>query len=207
MKHPWVEQIGVVASLLRELCIPPTALSPLMAHAEAVRRDADRLGLVAVADADVVPRRHTADSLLFALARAPLAGESWADIGTGAGFPGMVLAIAYPATSFLLIEPQQRRAGFLEVQVADLGLANVTVTTQRVEAIAPAFDVATARALAEPTFALESAWRLVAPDGCAVIAVGDGTPEIGGTQLVELARPGVDSSGRLLIMARPRQGA
>ena len=116
-------EIGAISALLRELALPSNLLSQLLAHAAAVAGDADRLGLVSIADSEHVLARHTADSLLFALARAPQAGERWIDVGSGAGFPGLVLGCAYPQTDFVLSEPQQRRAGFLDLQITRLGLA------------------------------------------------------------------------------------
>ena len=55
------------------------------------------------------------------------------DIGTGAGFPGMILAFALPDTEVILCEPLQKRASFLQFIKADLGLQNVTVANCRVE--------------------------------------------------------------------------
>jgi 16S rRNA (guanine527-N7)-methyltransferase len=57
------------------------------------------------------------------------------DIGTGAGFPGMVLAVAMPETECTLCEPLQKRAAFLGFIVRELELSNVTVETSRVEAL------------------------------------------------------------------------
>ncbi len=206
VKHP--DGVGALAALLRELQLSPGFLSPLLAHAAAVRREGDRLGLVSKVDLDHVLPRHTADSLLFALARAPAAGEGWADVGTGAGFPGLVLAICYPATRFALIEPQQRRAGFLELMAADLGLSNCEVVAARASA-APqrAFDVVTARALAEPSVALDAISALLREGGEAMLAVSEDVPTPSGARVLRMARPGVDSPGRLLMMTRRAEGA
>ena len=56
------------------------------------------------------------------------------DVGTGAGFPGLILAIAYPHTPTLLCEPRHKRASFLKYVAMELELNNVTVIKQRVEA-------------------------------------------------------------------------
>jgi 16S rRNA (guanine527-N7)-methyltransferase len=200
-------QVAVLAGLLRELSLSASLLSPLLAHANAVSTDADRLGLVSERDPESILARHTADSLLFALARAPEAGEQWADVGTGAGFPGLVLALCYPDASFTLIEPQQRRAGFLELQVTDLGLTNAVVVPERGAAGGGDFDVATARALAEPLLALEALKALVMPEGTVLLAVGKNAVAPAGADDLDVRRPGVDSPGRIFMIAESLGGA
>jgi 16S rRNA (guanine527-N7)-methyltransferase len=72
------------------------------------------------------------------------------DIGTGAGFPGMILAFALPETEVILCEPLQKRAGFLQFIKADLGLKNVTVANCRVEELEPRpVDLVTSRAVTD----------------------------------------------------------
>ncbi|MFA5890609.1 MAG: RsmG family class I SAM-dependent methyltransferase [Actinomycetota bacterium] len=194
------EDVAAVSALLWELGLPVTLLSPLLAHADAVEAEADRLGLISAADRGHVLSRHTADSLLFALAHAPQPGETWVDVGSGAGFPGMVLGICYAETSFQLVEPQQRRAGFLDLQVTRLGLANVDVRAARASDISPGFDVATARALAEPLLALELLRRL-ASAGVSMVAVGSEAVAPSGVTDMDVRRAGVDSPGRIFMIA------
>jgi 16S rRNA (guanine527-N7)-methyltransferase len=72
------------------------------------------------------------------------------DIGTGAGFPGMILAFALPKTQVTLVEPLTKRASFLQFIKADLGLDNVTVVKKRVEEMEPKiFDIVTSRAVTD----------------------------------------------------------
>lgn len=72
------------------------------------------------------------------------------DIGTGAGFPGMILAIAMPETQITLVEPLAKRASFLQFIKADLKLDNVTVVKKRVEEMEPQrFDLITSRAVTD----------------------------------------------------------
>ncbi len=76
--------------------------------------------------------------------------DSLMDIGTGAGFPGMILAIALPQTQVTLVEPLTKRASFLQFIKADLGLENVTVVKKRVEEMQPQiFDCITSRAVTD----------------------------------------------------------
>lgn len=95
-----------------------------------------------------LPRLWTRHVLNSAIA-APLVHGSTADIGSGAGLPGLVLAIARPDVEMTLIEPMERRVNWLHEQVAELGLENVTVLRSRAEDVPTSekFDVITARAV------------------------------------------------------------
>ncbi|WP_201352511.1 16S rRNA (guanine(527)-N(7))-methyltransferase RsmG [Hydrogenimonas urashimensis] len=76
--------------------------------------------------------------------------ETLLDIGTGAGFPGMVLAIVMPDTACTLCEPLAKRASFLGFIARELGLENVTVEARRIEDLPPFFcDLITSRAVTE----------------------------------------------------------
>ncbi len=96
-----------------------------------------------------VPRlwdRHILNSAVV-LPRVPQ-GAAVADVGTGAGLPGLVWAIGRPDLKVTLIEPLLRRTTFLDEAVAALGLDNVTVLRARAEDVTQTFDVVTARAVA-----------------------------------------------------------
>jgi 16S rRNA (guanine527-N7)-methyltransferase len=78
------------------------------------------------------------------------------DIGTGAGFPGMILAFALPDTQVTLVEPLTKRASFLQFVKADLGLNNVTVVKKRVEEMdVKIFDMITSRAVTDTNMLLK----------------------------------------------------
>ncbi len=82
--------------------------------------------------------------------------ESLMDIGTGAGFPGMILAFGLPQTQVTLVEPLTKRASFLQFIKADLGLDNVTVIKKRVEDMEPhIFDMITSRAVTDTKMLLK----------------------------------------------------
>lgn len=77
------------------------------------------------------------------------------DAGTGAGFPGIPLALVLPDTRFTLAESIQKKARFVEGALASLGLPNVTIAAQRAEDLVKGVDIITARALAPVSRALE----------------------------------------------------
>ncbi len=87
------------------------------------------------------------------------------DIGSGAGLPGLVLAMMRPETQVTLLEPMERRVRFLSECIAELGLANVTVLRGRAEDVSMEADVATARAVAPLPRLAELAIRVVRPGG------------------------------------------
>lgn len=94
-----------------------------------------------------LPRLWTRHVLNSAIA-APLFHGSAADIGSGAGLPGLVLGIARPDVQWTLVEPMERRVTWLTEQVDELELSNVTVLRARAEDVKPnQFDVVTARAV------------------------------------------------------------
>lgn len=78
------------------------------------------------------------------------------DIGTGAGFPGMILAMALPQTHFTLVEPLSKRSSFLQFVKADLGLTNVEVKGVRVEQLpSEPYDLITSRAVTDTEMLLK----------------------------------------------------
>ncbi|HMV66518.1 MAG TPA: 16S rRNA (guanine(527)-N(7))-methyltransferase RsmG [Myxococcota bacterium] len=98
----------------------------------------------------------------------------WADLGTGAGFPGVVLAARFPAIEVALVDSRSKRCAFLEEVVQLAGAEGVEVVCGRIEDLpAGAWDGVTARALAPLPDVLAYADRLLRPDGQALLLVGD----------------------------------
>ena len=106
----------------------------------------EELGLIGPLELPRLWSRHVLNSALVApLLRPGVVG----DVGSGAGLPGLVLAIARPDVQFVLIEPMERRVAWLNDQVADLELNNVTVVRERAEDVSlpDRLDQVTARAV------------------------------------------------------------
>ena len=99
------------------------------------------------------------------------------DIGSGAGLPGIVLAMVRPELSVTLLEPMERRCRFLSACVTELGLANVTVMRGRAEETALQADVATARAVAPLDRLAELAVGVVRPGGMVLAIKGQTAAE------------------------------
>ena len=147
------------------------------AYAEAVR-----LGFLGPKERERLWERHLDDAFGLAAIRRPQAGERWADLGSGAGLPGLPLAVAHRSTFFTLVDAQQRRLDWVASTAAKLGLTNLTVVHARLEDHArgsarESFDVATARAL--------GALPVVAELGLPLL-------RIGGQLLVPRGQPAAD---------------
>ncbi|MDD2465054.1 MAG: 16S rRNA (guanine(527)-N(7))-methyltransferase RsmG [Desulfobulbus sp.] len=109
---------------------------------------------------------HFLDSLtLLPLVQGP--GAHLLDVGTGAGFPGLVLACVLPEVQFTLVEPRQKRVSFLRHVVRTLGLTNTEVVADRLESYAQdwqgRFTHITSRAVAEPGLFLPLVRHLLTP--------------------------------------------
>lgn len=153
--------------------------SLLRRYADLLREWAPLVDLVAPGDLDRLEERHLEDSLkaLPWVDRAP--PGPCVDVGSGAGFPGIPLAIASPARFWRLLEPRTKRAAFLEEVVRELDL-DCDVLTLRADAaaadphLASAHALAVGRALAPPAVALDLLRPLVRRGGFAVAFVGRG---------------------------------
>src|SRR3712207_388482 len=122
-------------------------------------------GMVARGDVERIAERHIDDSLRGVRA-VPASAASLCDLGSGGGLPGVVLAIALPAIDVTLSERRGNRISFLELVVAELGLANAEVVAGDAEDLPKAsFDVCTARAFAHAAQTWSLAERLLVPRG------------------------------------------
>lgn len=110
----------------------------LARYGQLIERWNPRINLVAPATIADLQQRHIADSLQISNYITPKSGL-WADLGSGGGLPGIVLAVAFADldTRFVLVESDQRKATFLRTCIRELGLSNATVQNARIEAIDP----------------------------------------------------------------------
>ena len=123
-----------------------------------------RVNLTAIRDPVDAVVKHLLDSLSV---HSFLRGRTVADVGTGAGFPGLPLAVVAPERQFTLIEATAKKARFVEHAVTRLGLSNVTVVITRAEQYRPPtrFDCVVARALGKLEEIVRVAGHLCAPRG------------------------------------------
>ena len=128
------------------------------AYTDRLAKDSETFGLLGPRELPRIWGRHVINSAL--LSELVPSGSKVADIGSGAGLPGLPMAIAKPDAHFTLIEPMERRSNWLQQVISDLGIKNVDVIRSRAEEVQRTdFDIATARAVA----ALDKLLRLLTP--------------------------------------------
>jgi 16S rRNA (guanine527-N7)-methyltransferase len=128
------------------------------AYTQRLAADSETFGLLGPRELPRIWSRHVINSALLSEL---VPDESLvADVGSGAGLPGIPMAIAQPRAHFTLIEPMERRANWLLSVVNDLGIKNVDVIRARAEEVSRTdFDIVTARAVA----ALDKLLKLLTP--------------------------------------------
>jgi 16S rRNA (guanine527-N7)-methyltransferase len=131
-------------------------------------------GLIGPKEGDRIWERHIANCIPITTLIEE--GVSLIDIGSGAGLPGIVIALARPDLKVTLLEPLQRRFDFLNEVVAELKL-DIAVARGRAESFRGSFQVITARAVAPLPKLLTVSWHLVAPGGAVLAMKGEAAQE------------------------------
>jgi 16S rRNA (guanine527-N7)-methyltransferase len=171
------------------------ALDQARRYAELLGTDGVTRGLIGPRETERLWDRH----LLNCAAVSELLPERGVlvDIGSGAGLPGVVLALLRPSLEVILLEPLLRRSVFLEECIAELGLSNATVLRARAEDKAAAHvnaDIATARAVAPLDRLAGWAARLLRPGGELLAIKGQSADEELAAAQPVLSRLGVRSA-------------
>lgn len=164
-----------MTELLPELSVSRETIDRLQHFSDLVLRWTPTINLISSASASEIWQRHILDSAqLFPLA--PPSFAHWADLGSGGGFPGIVVAIlaqeASPNARFSLVESDQRKATFLRSASRELDLG-VSVLSERIESLPPlAADVLSARALGSLSDLIGFAVRHLTVAGVALFPKG-----------------------------------
>ena len=139
-------------------------------YAEALRGRGIERGLIGPGEADRIWERHIENcipvSTLFN------EGASVVDVGSGAGLPGIVIAIVRPDLKVSLIEPLQRRVDFLNEIIDELKLPTLVIRG-KAESVKGSFDYVTARAVAPLDRLIASTWHLIKPGGSLLAIKGE----------------------------------
>ncbi len=147
-----------------DLALDAAQIRDLLAFLALLRKWGETYNLTAIREPLAMVDRHLLDSL----AVAPfLAGEAVLDVGTGAGLPGIPLAIALRQKRFVLLDSSAKKIRFVKQVILTLGLKNVQAEAMRVEEYVPAqgFDVVLARAFAGLDVMQALTRRLLRPGG------------------------------------------
>jgi 16S rRNA (guanine527-N7)-methyltransferase len=192
--------------------LPPDAQEKLLAYLDLLAHWNRAYNLTAVCDRHEMVPRHLLDSLAIL---PYLHGATLADLGSGAGLPGIPLAIARPDLAVTLVESNGKKARFLREAVRTLPLPNVTVQQCRVQDADGAFDTVTARAFASLADMLAWGGHLMTQDGRWLALKGRADPdEIAGVPDVfhlvavhPLSVPGIGGDRCVIELARSRSHA
>jgi 16S rRNA (guanine527-N7)-methyltransferase len=188
--------------------LPAASRVKLLDHLKLIEKWNRIHNLTAVRETAQMVVLHVLDSLSLL---AHLAGAtSVVDVGTGAGFPGIPIAIARPDLSVTLLDSSHKKCTFLEQAKTELGLANVTVVCERVEGWKPprGFDAVVSRAFADLADFMAQSKHLVSPGGRFLAMKGvHPFEEIGRipvthrvSQVVELHIPALDAKRHLVVL-------
>jgi 16S rRNA (guanine527-N7)-methyltransferase len=162
-------------------------------------------GMVSASDLGHLRERHILDSLR-AVPHIGASALTAVDLGSGAGLPGIPVAVARPDLSVILVEPRQARAAFLELAVERIGLRNGRVFAKPVEELAaPAVDVCLARGFRDASRTWVVARDLLLPEGELIYWGGttfrnEQVPE--DARIEAIGRPTLESGGPIVIMTR-----
>lgn len=156
---------------------PSARLELAERYAELLATDGVVRGLIGPREAPRLWERHLLNCAV--LAEAIPEGATVCDVGSGAGLPGLVVAIARPDVRITLVEPLLRRTTFLDEVVASLGLDNVEVVRGRADELhgTRTFDVVTSRAVAPLERLLRWSMPLVSPEGALIAMKGESIDE------------------------------
>jgi 16S rRNA (guanine527-N7)-methyltransferase len=165
--------VTTIADLVERFDLPDSAVPQLAALLDGLADPAAPTAVHAPAEAVDV---HLADSLVALELETVREGATIADLGAGAGFPGLALAAALPAARVTLIESAGRKASYIERLAAKAQIVNVTVLNARAEEATAQHDVVIARALADLPVVLEYAAPLLRENGTAVVWRGRRDP-------------------------------
>jgi 16S rRNA (guanine527-N7)-methyltransferase len=194
-----------VAQLGLEL--PAGAAERLLAYLELITKWNQVYNLTAIRD----PQRMVVEHLLDSLAILPhLLAPRLLDVGTGAGLPGVPLAIVRPAWRIVLLDSSHKRCSFLRQAAIELRLGNVEVACERAESYRPAepFASVVSRAFSDTAHFARVALPLVARGGTMLAMKGlypheelaQLAPEVALKEVVALAVPGLDAQRHLVVM-------
>ena len=205
--------IGLPALGVGDTCIPD-----LEKFVDMLLERNQVMNLTAITEPDQVARLHLLDSLSLLPVEA-FAGKAVVDVGTGAGFPGIPLAIVQQDADFTLLDSLGKRIRFLDEVREALGLGNVTCVHGRAEEFAQAhreqFDLAVSRAVANlavlselclPLVKVGGAFLAMKSTGCEAETEGAQTAirRLGGTleRVVDYTIPTTDVTHRVLVIRK-----
>lgn len=199
-----------------QLPLPAAARKSLLDYVALLGKWNGVYNLTAIREPERMVTHHLLDSLSVVSALEGWLGERRdvhvLDIGSGAGLPGIPIAVARPSWRVTMLEPVHKKAAFITQAIAELRIANAAARAARAEdhVQSPPADAAISRAFADLASFAEVALRHVAPDGALFAMKGVHPDEelrelpagIAVTRTLALRVPGIDAARHLLVLQR-----
>ncbi len=138
----------------------------------------EKINLTRITSKEEVYLKHFYDSLTISKVINLKSSKTLCDVGTGAGFPGIVLKIVYPNLKITLVDALQKRVNYLNTIIKELNLDGITAIHARGEDLKEKYDVVTARAVANIEKLLKYTMHLVAPNGVFIAMKGNISEEL-----------------------------
>lgn len=189
------------------LSVPSETVERLLAYLALLEKWNRTYSLTAIREPDKMVTHHLLDSLSVL---PHVRGSRMVDVGSGAGLPGIPLALTRPDWQVTLLDSSHKKASFLRQALAELGIGNATMVTQRVEAWHPAeqFDLVMSRAFSDLGEFVKLAGHLCAPGGRLAAMKGVYPYEelaqlpngFGLERVVPLAVPGLAAARHLVLI-------
>jgi 16S rRNA (guanine527-N7)-methyltransferase len=186
--------------------LTPRQIAAFDAYEKLLMEWNEKINLTAIRDSEGIRTKHFLDSLTIVPLMNAASMQRVVDIGTGAGFPGIPLKIAFPAIQLTLVESVGKKADFCKLVVSNLGFDKVEVLTLRAEDIGQdpryreKFDLATARAVANLPVLSEFLLPLVRVGGKVVAQKGENGPAE-----VQAAEKAIHLLGGRLLQVKPTE--
>ena len=188
--------------------LSPDQLNQLQLYLDLLLKWNARINLTAIRDPEEIVERHFGESLFAGEHLQATAASSLIDFGSGAGFPGLPIKIAFPQLKVTLIESQQKKATFLREVIRALRLQGVDVYEGRGEDFPTKAQIVTMRAVERFTSALQVAASHVEPGGRLALLIGSSQEEAAKNSLPAIdwrdADPIPASRERLLLVGYQR---
>ena len=204
-----------------QLPLPTSARTALLDYVALLAKWSGVYNLTAIREPARMVTHHLLDSLSVVAALDAFVGDrrdvTLLDVGSGAGLPGIPLAVARPAWRVVMLEPVHKKTAFITQAIAELGIPNATAVAARAEdhRQEPPALMAISRAFADLASFAHAAIRHVAPDGALLAMKGvhpdeelsELPPSFKVTKTLSLRVPGIDAARHLLILQQDGTGA
>lgn len=207
-ERAWKARLDAGANQLG-IDLDQSQLELLWQYAQLLRERNEHVNLTSIVSLEGILTLHMLDSLSVAIALGD--ARRLIDVGTGGGFPGIPLAVAFPDKDFTLIDGTQKKIRFVSEAITALDIRNARAVAARAESYTgeKGFDVVLARAVASLADLVRDAGRLLAPGGRLLAMKGKlpadeiaALPRGWHAETRRLAVPGIDAERHLVTLSR-----